>query len=499
MKYKIIFLLFVITLNTNFAQVTQEKRIELNLFKGDWQTRTVIPMGDKGLIVSAFNKDNFDEHAFFLYDTGLNKMDVEMIKPKEKVEYLRYYSNSKSVFLWYYVGDDKYAIYELNFANKDLKKLVEFKRPKWTSVEDWVVWNDRLYYSCYVKGKPFIFTVDIKTGKKKEFPMAIDGVKVFQATYGKMNISKETKEVLTTMIASKGKKEVELYFIKMDAKGDVTVNKKLETDNVGIKNILLSSDNEGGFVLTGSYTGINPNESVGEGLFFGDIKNDQLKIRKFKNFFDLEKFISLLPEKEQKKIKEKVEKKKSKGKFYNYWIHTNKVFSVDGSFILVGEIYYPVFSTDYTKKTGWMYHARPDGYIYTHAIILKYDKNGEIVWDQVFDMGNKHVGLAENLSYEQENNLTVQGGKDDIKIVYVDGKNNVVTKTISYDGKVIKDDQSEKIGTGKENDESKFNRDWGSSITVHWYGDYFLAFGKQKVKNKDEGKREVFFVTKLKY
>ncbi len=45
------------------------------------------------------------------------------------------------------------------------------------------------------------------------------------------------------------------------------------------------------------------------------------------------------------------------------------------------------------------------------------------------------------------------------------------------------------------NDDEKLIQ--SSTQTRHWYGDVFLSYGIQKIKNKEKERREVYFIEKL--
>jgi hypothetical protein len=85
-----------------------------------------------------------------------------------------------------------------------------------------------------------------------------------------------------------------------------------------------------------------------------------------------------------------------------------------------------------------------------------------------------------------------------ISMVYEDN-NNLVSKAIDNKGKVIVDRKVEVIMKSVSGDKVKFS----SSEIKPWYGDYFLAYGYQRIKNTEKKdvkrKRDVFFLSKVKY
>ena len=70
----------------------------------------------------------------------------------------------------------------------------------------------------------------------------------------------------------------------------------------------------------------------------------------------------------------------------------------------------------------------------------------------------------------------------------------IVSKIIGFDGSMQKDINYDLIGTGNE-----LEKTYGTvSNANYWYGNNFLVFGTQTVKNsEDKSRRKVFYVNKI--
>jgi len=84
-------------------------------------------------------------------------------------------------------------------------------------------------------------------------------------------------------------------------------------------------------------------------------------------------------------------------------------------------------------------------------------------------------------------------------MVFASGS-RIHSKIVNEEGITIEDEQSDRIELEKEGDEIKYS----TSNLDYWYDDYFLAYGYQKIKNKEEAKRKdrkrrVYYMTKIKY
>lgn len=87
--------------------------------------------------------------------------------------------------------------------------------------------------------------------------------------------------------------------------------------------------------------------------------------------------------------------------------------------------------------------------------------------------------------------------QDAIKLVYA-SRSRIHSKSFDFSGTILEDESSEEIDTGMDSD--KVKRSY--SNMSYWYGNYFLAYGSQKIKNKtesDKKKRTVYFINKIQY
>ncbi len=76
------------------------------------------------------------------------------------------------------------------------------------------------------------------------------------------------------------------------------------------------------------------------------------------------------------------------------------------------------------------------------------------------------------------------------------GASTIPLSLTRFSGLVL---ESDVIETGLDADKTK----WSSSNLSYWYNGYFLAFGFQKIKNKEDKsvkrKRRVMYMSKVKY
>ena len=124
-----------------------------------------------------------------------------------------------------------------------------------------------------------------------------------------------------------------------------------------------------------------------------------------------------------------------------------------------------------------------DGYQYTHFFLLGFNANGELLWSNSAPM------YINDKPYTPLRYLSINKESQNLKLVYS-----------SWDKLYLHTYQN-----GEETQAENFpyiNADEKLLLSTcrnrYWYGNTFLSFGNQKIKNKEEhNKRDIFFIEKL--
>ncbi|MDP5139125.1 MAG: hypothetical protein NWP83_01485 [Spirosomaceae bacterium] len=124
-----------------------------------------------------------------------------------------------------------------------------------------------------------------------------------------------------------------------------------------------------------------------------------------------------------------------------------------------------------------------DGFDYTHAFMVAFDNNGKIKWDN-------SIVYDDVRSYDLKEKISVLQQGDGFYAAYTD-ESKLSLAVISEDGVTA---DKETLVVKKENESI---RDTEFSEASFWYENNFLYWGYQKIKAADEGKRKVFFITKV--
>ena len=223
-----------------------------------------------------------------------------------------------------------------------------------------------------------------------------------------------------------------------------------------------------------------------------DNKQDYIK------YFDFSKFENLYSTVIGSRYRKKIERKKRKGKEVavglRLLVHDEIIIQND-EYIMIAEAYYPEYRTEtYYDANGHM-HTRQVfvGYRYTHAVIAAFDKNGELLWDNAFEIMNI-------LSFNLKERVKVLRNSEDDDVVLVYNYGGYLHSKVIYGSKVVEGKQSTKIQTKNKKDKVKSS---SNSDMEYWYDNYFITWGNQVIKDKGKklGKkrRQIFYFTKIAY
>src|SRR5690606_35371492 len=257
-------------------------------------------------------------------------------------------------------------------------------------------------------------------------------------------------------------------------------------------------------ILSGVY-GLR-NSEYSRGLFISTIDPTGLQTTKYYNFGDLQNFFNYMKAKRSNRIKERIERRKIRGKKvrFNYRCLIHEVIEHDDQFIVLGEAFYPQYSSVSSASYRGFFYPRAfsgypmirgdqvfEGYRYTHAVIIGFDRDGNLLWDNSFEIND-----VKTYSLEQFVRFDVQGDKIVLLYLY---DNQIRTKIIRNSG-VLEGQTIDPIPTLHYNDVLVKARRNTSQLD-YWYDANFYAYGIHEIENVAPGggveKRRVFFVNKI--
>ncbi|WP_109830218.1 hypothetical protein [Reichenbachiella versicolor] len=257
--------------------------------------------------------------------------------------------------------------------------------------------------------------------------------------------------------------------------------------------------------ISGTYSNRMKESSLG--FYVAKVVKGNQQFIKYYPYSDLQNFYTYMQERQLKRMEQKVEKKRIKGKdiklSYNLLIH--EIIKRQNEFLLIGEAYYPRYSspidntfmsrdpfgaTQMTTPTVFPQDRRVFlGYEFTHALIAGFDEKGELTWDYSF-------GIQDILKPHLEPNIDVVVKPNYINMMYVNEHqvySKVLNKSDSITPQLIIDVELSNLGDQLIDKQSDIEG------VVRWFGSNHLVYGVQKIKGQDNNNREVYFINQLSF
>ncbi len=538
MKHKSITFLFLsfFVFSAVFPQNKKPVRVEIEI-NSNSDTYRVIPFGEKGVILlyesdEAIDKEN-KKWIFTLYDVNLKEVWTKQFPIKKNMQFGNTDYDENSVYLFlkqYYSRGLAFQILKLNAENGNIENingsvpdnvlLTRFKVVLNSAFLGGVVLPSQFrkiaqtIFSLTLvpaftgvslkKYQPALYALDMKSGNIKTLNEIYKGQTFVQ------NLQVDTlKSLVNVLIKNHIPRKYNSFFInEYNVYGDKLNSLEISTNDEKRKlntgNILSVSKQEK--ILTGTYNNntkgnkANPAFSgfieQSTGLFFADMYNDSIKYINFYNFSDFEKFYNNFDIKRTARLKKKAENKKLKGKEIsnNYQLLIHDIIQRKDNYILILEAYYPEYHTvSYTYFDSFgrpmtNYYDVFDGYRYTNALVVCFDKAGKLLWNNSFEM-------SDIISYNLKERVNVLFDNEDIVLTYSYG--GEIKYKIIRGNEVVQDKEDIEIATSYQND--KVKSDYFSDMD-YWYDNYFIIYGYQKInreENNDKGTKKVFYMTKM--
>lgn len=249
----------------------------------------------------------------------------------------------------------------------------------------------------------------------------------------------------------------------------------------------------------------NRSSEFSRGLFIATLEPSGLEQIRYYNFADLKNFFKYMKANREKRVRNRIERKKIKGKKirFNYRFLVHEIVPYNDQYVLLGEAFYPRYqATDRAYYSGFLNPSALsgsriiqngrifDGYYYTHAVVMGFNEAGKLLWDNSFEIND-----VKTFTLEQFVKLEVQS--DRLALMYV-FENHLRTKIIK-DDLVLEGKSIDPIRTLDEFEVVKGQKN-NSNKLEYWYDDHLFAYGVQDIVTssaKGSSKRRVFFINKL--
>jgi hypothetical protein len=496
----LLFILLLIKSSLVAAQINFVERLEFDIKEEEFNNHSVHIYGKDGFLIrsSTAIEKGIQQFKYELYSTDLKpiKNHIEKIELSKTTSSRSYHSKTHLIDVFYNKNGTTQVVSIEGSTLKQSSSSITL--PPNIYFSEGKVSGNNIYLYGRIKKNPIFVVIDWKTSKNTIVPITINNYKSTAIWLENISVLEKSNEAFLTFNAKKGK-ITEVFVLKLDKNNEVqdqiNLSASIEKNLTGLSAIYVKDKK---YILTGTYS--TKGSSTSEGIYFAEMEGNKINYIKYKSFIDLKNFLSYLPQKQQDKIEKKKKKKEASGKelTIKYNIANHDLILGTDCYYYIGEAYYATYRTEtYTTYVN----GRPvtqtrqvfDGYQYTHATLLKYSLKGEIIWDETFAMWPSYKPFSVKKFIKVNENV-----EKSVDLIFA-SRNRIVSKSFDINGNILYERTSDEIATQIIGDQTKYS----FSNIENWYDNYFLAFGTQRIKNKENDdvkkKRTVFFINKIKY
>lgn len=239
-----------------------------------------------------------------------------------------------------------------------------------------------------------------------------------------------------------------------------------------------------------------------KGIFISSINPEGIAQTRYYHFADLQNFFKYMKAKREERVKSRIQRRKIKGKkirlTYRFLVH--EIIPYNNQFLLLGEAFYPKYTPIDRATIGFFnpyFIARNrgiiqdgrifEGYFYTHAVVMGFKPNGDLVWDNSFEINDVKT-------FQLEQFVKVKPVGEKLALLYL-FDNKIRTKII-HDNQVLEGKSEEPIKTGVQGDVARSNREENKLS----YGprNSLYAYGVQEIESETgRFKRRVFYINRI--
>lgn len=359
---------------------------------------------------------------------------------------------------------------------------------------------DRAYFSYYENDKEHFHLLKYEEGKPQtlSFPNVEKGyVQFIKPIYGSTQLMMGVRNDI-------GRKQNQLVLFRVSIDGVIVSSFITPKDEDTFINqataIQLNNDTLmifGSYVLKDNIQSnlFSPKSEVNTGVFSARFHNQQIDSAKCYNFSRNRTIFKYLSTKEQERQRKKVDSDGGKTSLNIQLLLHDPVIG-DSSIAFLAEAFYPEYRTE--ENVNYDFYGRPfpnsrtyfEGYRYTNALISGFDFNGNLIWDNNFS-------LNEMISFDLIPRVALGFDSNNIVMGYsYDG--NINTMVINgYT--VVQNPERSRIEALNASD---FIIRTEKPQLEHWYKNYFISYGYQKIRSSGKGTKNrdnAFFLNKMIY
>ncbi|MEZ4974681.1 MAG: hypothetical protein R2820_15320 [Cyclobacteriaceae bacterium] len=486
---------------TSFGQVEQIDRFEIAINNDEISDFHTVSAGESGLMIyRRIFEPGVDKLEIIRIDTALHEVWKQQVEIAKDLVAVRSAVKDNILFILFRNAALRYGdfhIAAISVADGEsvvytVKNLIPFQP------SEFVITNTAALIGGYFNYRPLIVYFNFDT----QFSKILPG---FFNEPGELTQIKTYDNGTTDVIVSTDNydKKKCLWIRNYSDDGDIIKTTILQPEDK--KNLIfgrsIKVDDEQ--LVVGVFGRF---KEYSRGLFIARITPTGEYNIQYHDYADFEHFFNYMKATKEKRVMGRIERKKIKGKKakFNYRFAVHEIVKAGDEFVMLGEAFYP----QYAYPNGVMYrNGIPQmyshsfnrggytliGYHYTHAVVIGFDKKGNLTWDNSFEINDVTTPTLKQF-------VKIQPLDDKILLQYV-YENRIRTKTIK-DSEIVEGKSFDEIKLRFADDILRDEKTTASTLD-YWYDGHLYVSGIQQIKNfreiKVSANRKVFFVNKINY
>jgi hypothetical protein len=480
-------------LSATYAQVKQSNRFEIYLTDKD-NPYKVLPTRENGaLIYRDASTPKTQQLELIFIDTAFQKKWQGYLPVERRFTLnLNTYRNNQQYLLFHQreFTEINFHLYAINLMSGEFTRYIIYNYIPFMPTHFEVTDVGALVGGYFMGRVPVVIFFDFATQQTRVLPG------LFNESGELLQLAAHTDNTFTILVASKNFLKQKTIWVK-DYKpgGELIRNLPLNTPaNESIlfgRSIRTPSQD---MLIAGIYG--NRNSEYSRGLFIARVSTEGEQDMAYYNFADLENFFAYMKAKRQNRVKERIERKRIKGKKIKlqYRVLIHELVPYQNQFVLLGEAFYPRYKYDNSLNYGLATRSYVpqvfDGYQYTHAVILGINKEGKLLWDNSFEINDVRTFTLDQF-------VRMDARQNQIALLYM--FDNKIRSKLIENSQVVEGKIYSPVEMRFEKDPSK--EDSELNKLEYWYGPHFLAYGVQRRRSNSisGSNQKVFFINKVMY
>lgn len=469
------------------AQVQQIGRFEIPISNFENSNFSVVSAGANGLMIyRRLYSSPLDQLEITRVDTIFRVVWNKKLEIAKGLRAVRALVKHNSLFVLFKANNNRYgdfliAAIDINdgaYMVYRVQNLISF------NPTEFIITDEAALIGGYFNYRPLILHFNFASQKSKILPGFFNEV-------GELTQVKPYDDGSVEVIVSSDNYEKKkcLWIRNYDAKGDLIKTTILEPGDkknlIFGRSIPIGNDEQAVVGVYGRF------KEYSRGIFIARIDPVGEYQIKYYDYGDLNHFFSYMKATRQERIKQRIERKKIKGKKakFNYRFIVHEVIETKDNYVMLGEAFFP----KYAYVNGLSQTRILIGYQYTHAVVIGFDKNGKLTWDNSFEINDI---ITSNLNQY----VKIQAQEDKIYLQYV--YENEIRSKIIMESQIVEGKSSDEVKLKFEDDVLR-NTEFESSSLDYWYDNKLFVYGVQQIRNYSKSQRnsnrKVFFINKVDY